>query len=92
MVLKPQDLMDTRGKCNTEFRNEVSEILARHEANFGQIYNTLQSILAKLQTLQTNPEITDVNPFDLVTLLTTANCRHRRHPLPSPLSILNYPF
>ena len=55
--------MDTRGKSNTEFRNEVSEILARHESNFDQIHNTLQTILAKLQTLQTNLETTDVNPF-----------------------------
>ncbi|GMP48585.1 hypothetical protein CsSME_00015886 [Camellia sinensis var. sinensis] len=61
--------MDTRGKTNTEFRNEVSEILARHGSNFDQIHNTLQLILAKLQTLQLSPpaepdfNITNINPF-----------------------------
>ena len=58
--------MDTRGKSNTEFRNEVSKILARHESNFDQIHATLQTILTVLQALkaQTNiPTTGDVNPF-----------------------------
>ena len=69
--------MDTRGKSNTEFRNEVSEILARHESNFDQIHNTLQTILAKLQTLQTNLETTDVNSF------APSDISHHRQP-PTP--------
>ena len=58
--------MDTRGKSNTEFRNEVSKILARHESNFDQIHATLQTILTVLQALkaQTNiPTTGDVKPF-----------------------------
>ena len=52
--------MDTRGKTNAEFRNEVSEILTRHESSFDhltnnitQINNTLQSVMAELQALKT---------------------------------------
>ncbi|XP_057477242.1 uncharacterized protein LOC130764954 [Actinidia eriantha] len=58
--------MDTRGKSNTEFRSEVSEVLARHESSFDQIHATLQTILTDLQALkaQTNVSTTgDVNPF-----------------------------
>ncbi|GFZ03191.1 hypothetical protein Acr_15g0017990 [Actinidia rufa] len=58
--------MDTRGKSNTEFRSEVSEVLARHESSFDQIHATLQTILTDLQALkaQTNISTTgDVNPF-----------------------------
>ncbi|GFY81087.1 hypothetical protein Acr_01g0008960 [Actinidia rufa] len=62
--------MDTRGKSDTEFRNEVNEILARHELNFDQIHNILQTILlADLQALKAHkaqpnvPATGDVNPF-----------------------------
>ncbi|GFY86793.1 hypothetical protein Acr_05g0004320 [Actinidia rufa] len=58
--------MDTRGKTNTEFHNEVSKVLARHESSFDQIHATLQTILTDLQALkaQTNvPATGDVNPF-----------------------------
>ncbi|GFZ10009.1 hypothetical protein Acr_21g0006080 [Actinidia rufa] len=58
--------MDTRGKSNTEFRNEVYEVLARRESSFDQIHATLQTILTDLQALkaQTNISTTgDVNPF-----------------------------
>ncbi|KAJ0077271.1 hypothetical protein Patl1_35304 [Pistacia atlantica] len=34
--------MDTCGKTNTEFHNEVNETLARHESSFDQIYNVEQ--------------------------------------------------
>ncbi|GFZ16201.1 hypothetical protein Acr_25g0006100 [Actinidia rufa] len=40
--------MDTRGKTNTEFRNEVSEVLTCHESSFDQIHATLQTILTDL--------------------------------------------
>ncbi|GFY80654.1 AFG1-like ATPase family protein [Actinidia rufa] len=61
MVSKPQDLMDIRGKSNTEFRNEVSEILTRHESsfdhlnnNFNQVNHGLQSVLDELQACPTS--------------------------------------
>ncbi|GFY94588.1 hypothetical protein Acr_09g0010340 [Actinidia rufa] len=58
--------MDTRGKTNIEFRNEVSEVLACHESSFDQIHATLQTIFTDLQVLkaQTNVSTTgDANPF-----------------------------
>ena len=66
--------MDTRGKMNTEFRNEVSEILAQHESRFdllsnnvNQVSATLQTVLIELQALlvnSTQPSTNqDVNPF-----------------------------
>ena len=61
--------MDTRRKSNTEFRNEVSEILSHHESNFDQVHNTLQTILAELDTLPIHLntelllEVHNVNPF-----------------------------
>lgn len=45
--------MDTRTKMNAEFRNEVSEILVRHELNFDQINASLQAVLSELQALRT---------------------------------------
>ncbi|GFS37962.1 hypothetical protein Acr_00g0054900 [Actinidia rufa] len=81
--------MDTRGKSNTEFQNEVSEILTRHESKFDQIHNTLQTIIAKLQTLQTNVETNDVNPFAL-----SDTSHHRQPPTPTayPTSNLKLSF
>ena len=66
--------MDTRGKTNAEFRNEVNEILARLElsfdqvdANFDQVNATLQSVLTKLQALRftqsPRPPNQNINPF-----------------------------
>ncbi|XP_073126480.1 uncharacterized protein [Henckelia pumila] len=46
--------MDTLGKTNAEFRNEVHEILGRHESNFDQVHNTLQMVLSELQALRTS--------------------------------------
>lgn len=40
--------MDTRGKMNEEFNNEVNEILGRHESKFDQINVVIQAILIKL--------------------------------------------
>ncbi|GFS41305.1 hypothetical protein Acr_00g0073660 [Actinidia rufa] len=62
--------MDTRGKSNTEFRSEVSEVLARHESSFDQIHATLQTILTDLQALKAQTNIStigDVNPLRSVT-------------------------
>lgn len=59
--------MDTRGKSNAEFRNDVNEILARHESNFDQIHTTIQKILTELQSLRTtyssNTSPPETNPF-----------------------------
>ena len=61
--------METRSKSNAEFRNEVSEILARHESSFDQVHATLQTVLAELQALRATrnqpqvPNTDDVNPF-----------------------------
>ena len=43
--------MDTRGKSNAEFRNDVNEALARHESNFDQINDSLHKVLTELQAL-----------------------------------------
>jgi hypothetical protein len=40
--------MDTREKSNAKFRSEVNETLARHESNFDQVHDTLQTILTEL--------------------------------------------
>jgi hypothetical protein len=59
--------MDTRGKSNAEFHSEVNEALARHESNFDQVHDTLQTILTELQALRVsrsprmNPP--ELNPF-----------------------------
>ena len=59
--------MDTRGKTNAEFRNEVNEALARHESSFDQINLALQAMLTELQTLRTshnqNSNSPEINPF-----------------------------
>ncbi|KAH7525043.1 hypothetical protein FEM48_Zijuj06G0183200 [Ziziphus jujuba var. spinosa] len=54
--------MDTRGKTNAAFRNEVNEALARHETSihqvntqFEQVTATLQMVLSELQSLQGVP-------------------------------------
>ncbi|KAL6322876.1 hypothetical protein AAG906_020919 [Vitis piasezkii] len=44
--------MDTRGKTNAEFRNDVNEILARHESSFDQVNAAVQN---------TSPS--ETNPF-----------------------------
>jgi uncharacterized coiled-coil protein SlyX len=62
-----QIIMDTRGKSNAKFRNEVNEALARHESSFDQVKFALQAVLTKLQALRTirnpNPNSSEINPF-----------------------------
>ena len=59
--------MDTCGKTNVEFRNEVNETLVRHESSFDQLNAALQTILTELQAIRTTqctqavPH--DINPF-----------------------------
>ncbi|RVW24893.1 hypothetical protein CK203_079475 [Vitis vinifera] len=48
--------MDTRGKTNAEFRNEVNEALARHESSFDKVNATLQAVLRELQALRIHGE------------------------------------
>lgn len=59
--------MDTRGKTNVEFRNDVSEILACHELSFDQVNANLQPVLTELQTLRilrsSNTVNIEINPF-----------------------------
>jgi hypothetical protein len=59
--------MDTRGKTNVEFRNEVNETLVRHEASFDQLNAALQTILTELQAIRTTQRTQvvppDINPF-----------------------------
>jgi len=44
--------MDTRGKMNAEFHNNVNKILARHEINFDLVNIALQMVLTELQALK----------------------------------------
>ena len=59
--------MDTRGKSNAEFRNEVNEALARHESSFDQVNAALQAVLTELQAIRVSRghdnNSSDVNPF-----------------------------
>jgi len=59
--------MDTRGKSNVEFRNEVNEVLLRHESSFDQVNATLQVVLTELQDLCTTCNLSsnspEINPF-----------------------------
>jgi uncharacterized coiled-coil protein SlyX len=59
--------MDTRGKSNVEFRNEVNEVLLRHESSFDQVNATLQVVLTELQDLRTTRNLSsnspEINPF-----------------------------
>ena len=41
LVLEPGLIMETRTKTNTEFRNEVNETLAHHEAGIDQANNNI---------------------------------------------------
>jgi len=43
--------MNTRGKNNTKFLNEVHKILVWHESSIDQIHITLQMVLTKIQAL-----------------------------------------
>ena len=67
--------METRGKTNAEFRDEVNNILSCHESSLeqihssqGQLHATLQSVLSKLQALRvthnsSTSHTTEVNSF-----------------------------
>lgn len=71
--------MDTRGKSNAEFRNDVNETLAKHESHFDQLQNSIDQLHASMQTIitelhalhlprhqgppQPHPHPPDTNPF-----------------------------
>lgn len=44
--------MDTHGKTNIEFQNEVHETLARHKLSFDQVNALLKIVLTTLQALR----------------------------------------
>jgi hypothetical protein len=80
--------MDTRGKSNAEFRNEVNEILGRHETSFDQVNATLQVVLTELQALRTNhPQNTnspEINPFS------NEESSHQQNPHRHPINSHQY--
>ena len=39
--------MDTCGKTNAEFHNEVNEVLARHESSLDHVNATLQTLMTE---------------------------------------------
>ena len=45
--------METRGKSNTKFCNDVNESLARHESSFDQVNTALKIVIAELKSLRT---------------------------------------
>ena len=59
--------MDTRGKTNAEFLNNVNEILAQHETSFDQVNTALYAVLTELQDLSAsrsqNTSLPETNPF-----------------------------
>jgi hypothetical protein len=54
--------MDTCGKTNIEFRNEVNETLVRHESSFDQLNAALQTIVTELQAIRTTQHTQVVPP------------------------------
>ena len=61
--------MDTRGKTNAEFRNDVTTTLARHEARFDQVNAALQAVLTELQALCHSRNQVPANPIPTHLLL-----------------------
>ncbi|CAH9123102.1 unnamed protein product [Cuscuta epithymum] len=58
--------MDTRGKSNAEFRQEMNEAIARHDNQFAQIAAALQAITVELQAsrmAREHPDHEVDNPF-----------------------------
>jgi hypothetical protein len=82
--------MDTHGKMNAEFHNNVNEILARHEISFDPVNIALQVVLTKLQALQafhsqnnsppkTNPFARDESSHQHTSRSNTINDHSHRH-------------
>lgn len=44
--------MGTRQQTNAEFRNEVTEVIGKHETMFDQIHSTLQNSMTKMQNIE----------------------------------------
>ena len=74
--------MDTRGKTNAEFRNEVSEILARHGSSFDQVNATLQTVLTELQALRVSRSSNTVNA-ETNSFAPAESSQNRNQPSPS---------
>ncbi|KAH9699581.1 hypothetical protein KPL71_024420 [Citrus sinensis] len=75
-------ITDTRGKTNAEFRNEVSEIIARHESSFDQVNATLQTVLTELQALRVSRSSNTVNT-ETNSLAPAESSQNRNQPSPS---------
>ena len=104
MVLPGFQSMDTRGKTNTEFRNEVAEILTRHEAgferlnhnfdnlnsNYTQVNSTLQTVLTELQAFRLHsPKIHSTRE---VNPFATGETSHNPSPPQSHHTSTNLPY
>lgn len=80
--------MDTWGKTNAEFRNEVNEALARHESSFNQVNNTLQQVLMELQSMRIShsprPMPQEINPFSTGESSTNRGNHHQSFKLTFP--------
>lgn len=48
IIINYYSAMETSGKTNVEFCNEVNEILAHHEFKFDQVTAAIQTELTKL--------------------------------------------
>ncbi|KAH7547280.1 hypothetical protein FEM48_Zijuj01G0293000 [Ziziphus jujuba var. spinosa] len=52
LVSKPvPHCMETQGKSNVEFRNNVNDMLARDESNFDQVHSMLQQLMRLMPTI-----------------------------------------
>lgn len=59
--------MNARNQSNAEFRNEVQEVLGRHESSLDQVHATLRTVLSERQSLHnaqaSHTNSSDTNPF-----------------------------
>ncbi|KAL5857738.1 hypothetical protein ACOSQ3_005196 [Xanthoceras sorbifolium] len=71
--------MTTRNQTNVEFRNEVHEILGRHESSIDEVHSTLQTILTELQSLRTS-QGTPANNSEVNPIAQTESSHHINQP------------
>jgi len=89
LVSEPFWSIDTRGKTNVEFHNEVNETLVRHETSLDQLNAALQTILTKLQAICTTQR-TQVVSLD-INLFAQESSSHRAIDPPSVASF-DHPY
>ncbi|KAJ8759120.1 hypothetical protein K2173_004127 [Erythroxylum novogranatense] len=78
--------MVTRQQTNAKFRNEITEVIGKHESMFDQIHVTLQTLLTKMQSMdasvtQLRERSDNENPFSYHS---TANNPHASNNGPPP--------